>query len=788
MTNKDDKFIMMNLDDKRSKKVAEAIGNPTCKKILDYLTYNSDKSEEDIAKALDMKINTLEYNLKKLLEAGLVEKAKNFFWSKKGKKIPLYKLAKKHIVISPKSTRPNLTPLKALIPAIISIAVVAILIALLMPSSDVDITQDDVIKKFNSMNELKDFLKESQKDMEFYSAAGFGTDIARAQAETVTAGITTTAGAEVFAEQKAADYSETNIQVTGVDEPDIVKNDGKYIYVLTQNKVIIVDAYPARHMEILSQINISNAINIFVNEDKLIVFSNNYKNGNKALVSIYDISDRENPELEKEISVDGYYVNARMIDNYVYLIANQNVRFNNPVLPEIVANGVTTKTDVREISYIPYYDTSYTFTNILAINLNNYNFESETYLTGSSNVIYVSQDNIYLTYTKRITPQDYFEEMINDVIKPLLPGSLRDEVDDIIDSDDSFYKKSEQIGKIVQEYSESLRGSEKAEFDKELAQEMQEFGIKLAKKTEKTIIHKININELDIEYINNGNVPGRVLNQFSMDEYKGNFRIATTTGNWRDTSLNHLYVLDENLEIIGSVEDLAKGERIYSVRFLEDRAYVVTFRQVDPLFVIDLSDPENPEVLGQLKVTGFSSYLHPYDENHIIGIGKEATEQGRVTGVKIALFDVSDVSDPIQKAKYEVQGRWSDSNALYDHKAFLFNKERELLVLPMSYSEEWTSTQGQIKYEHWQGAFVFKINEDEISLRGKIDHKPFNDEQGYYYGPYAVQRSLYMDNTLYTISRTMIKANNLASSDLDEINDLDLPYYEKGYVIMEKTL
>ena len=263
---------------------------------------------------------------------------------------------------------------------------------------------------------------------------------------------------------------------------------------------------------------------------------------------------------------------------------------------------------------------------------------------------------------------------------------------------------------------------------------------------------------------------GRLLNQFSMDEFDGKFRIATTSGEsfGRGNSSNNLYVLDEDLEVVGKVEGLASGERIYSTRFIGDRAYMVTFRQIDPLFVIDLSDAENPEVLGYLKVTGYSSYLHPYDENHLIGVGMEANEQGRAQGVKIALFDVSDVANPREIGKYEItDGIWSSSDVLYDHKAFLFDKEKELIAMPVSYS-------GQNDY--WQGAYVFKINLAEgISLKGKIAHEIEGSAKGYGYGGTDyVRRALFMDDVLYTISNSKIKASALG--DLSEIEEVELPY------------
>lgn len=230
-----------------------------------------------------------------------------------------------------------------------------------------------------------------------------------------------------------------------------------------------------------------------------------------------------------------------------------------------------------------------------------------------------------------------------------------------------------------------------------------------------------------------------------MDEYDSYFRIATTTSRSSGTgSLNHLYVLDEDLEIVGSVEDLAEGESIYSVRFMGKKAYIVTFKKIDPLFVIDLEDPENPSVLGYLKITGYSDYLHPYDENHVFGIGKETAggdEQfSWYQGVKVSLFDVSDVANPIEKAKFEIGDRGTDSEALRDHKAVLFDKEKGILVLPISlneidesrYSENQEIPENAYGRKVWEGAFVLDINLDGISERGRITH---NEEITSEYGP-----------------------------------------------------
>ncbi len=359
------------------------------------------------------------------------------------------------------------------------------------------------------------------------------------------------------------------------------------------------------------------------------------------------------------------------------------------------------------------------------------------------------------------------------------------------------------------------------------------FGEKIAKEREKTIIHKISIMNEEINYESQGSVPGYVNDQFSMDENNGYFRIATTinTGSFgfggivrpmmtdvvstvqtsaasagsaaegvtasekavmiapippvpsQPATTNNLYVLDSSMNVVGKLEDLAPGERIYSARFIGDRAYMVTFRQVDPLFVIDLSNPSSPSVLGFLKVTGVSDYLHPVDENHIIGIGHEATDEGMLQGLKMSLFDVSDVSNPKEISKIVIGDRGTSSEVLNDHKAFLFDKEKRLLVLPVLLAEIDRSKYPDLQWAYgeykWQGVYVFDFSVDGgFSLRGKIGHAS-NDTAGYetYYGQYAVKRSLYIGSVLYTLSNKLVKMNNL--DDLSEINKIDMPGYEE---------
>jgi uncharacterized secreted protein with C-terminal beta-propeller domain len=311
----------------------------------------------------------------------------------------------------------------------------------------------------------------------------------------------------------------------------------------------------------------------------------------------------------------------------------------------------------------------------------------------------------------------------------------------------------------------------------------------IAKEMEKTVIHKISVGGRSIEYRTSGVVPGNVLNQFSMDEDKGYFRVATTTGNWRSQTANNIYVLDDGLRIVGKLEDLASGERIYSVRFLGDKGYMVTFKRIDPLFVIDLSSPTNPKVLGELKIPGYSDYLHPYDDTHIIGVGKDVNESidadkvhspnavyyTAVGGVKLSLFDVSDVSNPKEVSKIAIGDAGTDSEALRDHKSFLFNRGKGLLAMPIMLHEKSSGSSRYGGYQ-WQGAYIFNVSlENGFTFKGRITHAPSDasDTNYYYYGPYSVTRSLYIGDVLYTVSQKYVKMNGLDS--LVELNKVELP-------------
>jgi hypothetical protein len=292
-------------------------------------------------------------------------------------------------------------------------------------------------------------------------------------------------------------------------------------------------------------------------------------------------------------------------------------------------------------------------------------------------------------------------------------------------------------------------------------------------------------------YVAGGSVPGYLINQYAMSEWDGKLRVATTTEppwnvapNERRTTQSGVYVLAterRSLKQIGKVDGLGTGERIYAVRFQGALGFVVTFRQTDPLYTIDLRDPTRPAVLGELKVTGYSSYLHPIGDGRLIGIGQEATERGRPTGTQISVFDLSDLSQPRRLAHYQVSG--AHSEAEFDPHAFLYWDADQLLVVPLQTSQGiavpgsapggsgggvtggggGSSTTPIAKVPAFeQGALVLRVGESRISELGFLSH-PNGMIEGDYSYPAAIRRSFVIDETLWTLSDSGLMATDIAT-------------------------
>lgn len=365
---------------------------------------------------------------------------------------------------------------------------------------------------------------------------------------------------------------------------------------------------------------------------------------------------------------------------------------NGYAMPELSDGSELKTVELSSIHYDPDTKDAGYYMNIMAIDLSSLESKTISVIAGWASTIYMSPDSLFFTIVKW-------------PYQPIMMMSANDAK--ILDSND----------------------------------------------TVTTTIYRVSVDDLTMRITAKGDVAGTLLNQFSMDERNGYLRIATTTS-WADQK-NAVYVLSPELKVIGSLENLAPNERIYSARFVGDMLYVVTLRQVDPLFVIDLSVPTAPKVLGEAMLPGFSTYLHPVDQNHLLGIGREGS------GVKISLFDVSDPTSPKEMSKYALAG-YSYSPAEYDHHSVLYDAEKELLVVPVS-----SSSCNYSDWDHISGFYMFKVSITEgISLRGIISHPPAN------YWDYAhyAQRALFIGDYLYTLWGSEISVNLL--SDLSQLGTL----------------
>ncbi len=571
----------------------------------------------------------------------------------------------------------------------------------------------------------------------------------------------TTAGMEQKAalpSQTSADgsYSQTNVQVQGVDEGDIVKTDGTYLYIVSQNKIRIVQVQPSSAIKEVATLNDASTsttfhpTEVYVDGDRLVVLGSRfgaygggpvpmYKmipgfmpiNQNRTEVRIYDISNRSKPILARSLGFDGSNVSSRKIDQKLYLVLNQ------PVSWAYLQQGLPSAQGV-----LPHYDDS-------ALG------------TGDHPVT----DCAKVTILPRIPSPQY----LTVAVIPTVDAKAEVKRTVILGNAENVYASTENLYVAATHWNYEWDSS------------------KPGQQTETTNVYRFALGKDGAVLQAQGAVPGHVLNQFSMDENGSTFRIATTSGNdWMENAhaSNNLYILNMDLNVAGSLENIAPDEQIYAVRFIGNRAYMVTFQSIDPLFVIDTSDPRHPKILGELKIPGYSNYLHPYDETHLIGFGKDvdasidadkvhssgAVYYTAVQGLKVALFDVSDVAQPRELFKTVIGDRGSDSPLLTDHKALLFEKDKNLLAFPvtvtqLSAADKATPDQSSVwPSTVFQGAYVYDLSlTDGFRLRGQITHHTAAETQSMYGDSSDIQRIVRVSDSLLTVSDATVQSNALKS-------------------------
>lgn len=497
---------------------------------------------------------------------------------------------------------------------------------------------------------------------------------------------------------QGSQYSATNTQVEGVDEADIVKTDGKYLYIAGGNAIRIVGADRGKLSDdaMIRMAESKYIQEIYVDKDRLILLGNRsepmqiypdmlpysvkedslrmmppfYRSQNYSFIDVYDISDPKRPVFVKGHEMEGLYQTSRKQEDVVYMITNTSL-YGDILLP-----------------------------------------------------------------------------MMRDTVTGTEPVSMK--LDDVM-----ILPSMPSPGYIVVSALD-IQNQEKTEVEAVAAwgsiTYMNDHALYLASNAyDGTTITKLQINGTKVGYAGSGKVKGTLLNQFSMDEYDQHLRVATT--DWNND--NGLYILDGSMNVCGSIAGLAENERIYSVRFMGDRGYVVTFRNMDPLFVFDLSDPTSPKLTGELKIPGFSNYLHPVGEDLLLGIGAETYEIYRKDengkdvvignqqgGIKLSLFDVSEPNKPKEISKLVLGDSGSYTEAFYNHKAVMVDQSRKNIAF------EATVSGLQKTGEYKQGAAIIGYDDKKVALKGFLDFKPM--ETFGKYVPYA-RRVLYIGDELYYI-------------------------------------
>ncbi|MCG7335024.1 beta-propeller domain-containing protein [Sporosarcina sp. ACRSM] len=598
----------------------------------------------------------------------------------------------------------------------------------------------ETIETVTSADELKAYFEQAKKKLSWMNQSGV---VEQESAEsTAKSESSDTANA-------AGDHSTTNNQVEGIDEADLVKTDGDYIYsTLGNGKVVITDIRDPKKMKKAAEINMEEGFypsQLFLHEQTLIVLGSKYEpypydekadarimpmmNG-MTMLRFYSVEQPEKPKLIREVGAEGYLNGARKTGDLLYVVTNVQPNFwimedlegdaLRPRVLDTMEGEQPEPIDYKDIAILPgAMEPSYSV--ITAIDLSSpvdNKVVTKGYL-GSSEQLYMSKENLYLTSTI------YETSTSSDATSSSMiwnPGNANSE------------------------------------------------------------LFKFTLDGTTVKFDSSAKLKGHLLNQFSMDEHNGHFRVVTTEGNmWdeKNPSKNHLFILDEKLNVTGSVEGLAKGERIYSARFMGDKAYMVTFRETDPLFVIDVADPAAPKVLGELKIPGFSNYLHPLDENHLIGFGYETVAKKNpggneplilTMGMKVSLFDVTDFENPKEKDTEIIGGRGTYSPIQYDHKALFQHKERNLYGFPVvTYSE--SEKEHYVDYQG-SGALVYEITPEKgIVLKGDLVKAKKAGEQ---YGEWEkeVQRMLYSKDELYTLS--MKEINNYSLDTFEPIGNVKI--------------
>ena len=630
---------------------------------------------------------------------------------------------------------------------------------------------------------------------------------------------------------RADAYSKTNVQVEGVDEADFVKNDDKYIYVLANKKFQIIDAWPAADTKKIATFEIEGQPKrMYVYKDRAVIYSSlerirqSYEyyddgphmssitisaggsvrdggsdctygydcdfsgDGRKLKITVLDITDKTRPRLLREITFSGSYINSRRIGKIVHTV----VLFSGIAMPGLkywpdelgsyweLCDKIGNKTGDK----FPYTDEEIDemFDKLIQENIEKINKTDITdflpsikdveYVDGKKVVndglldnckgFYISQENDGRSLLSVVS---FDMTQIKDIAATTIIGRAG-----------AVYASKEALYIAQRHYKSMMR--QWYFDDKDI--------------NEATTIHKFILKpgSIHTQYAGSGAIKGRVLNQFSMDEYDGYLRIATTSGHVPSPKVYSTVAVlkqteDGKLAVVGMVDHIAPSEDIRSCRFVKDRAFLVTFKKTDPLFTLDMSDPYNPRILGELKIPGYSTYMHMLDDQHILSIGFDAEDKGNFAwfaGIMLQIFDVSDLENPKLLHKEVIGTRGSTSDAATDHLAFTYFPQRKLLGVPIVICEGGHDGMYGSKMT-FSGLLVYKVDiEDGFDRLGGVPHSGPDQSHNACSNWWTrsnshVKRSVFMSDKendfVYSIALDKIEVSNL--DDLEHpIAEVDL--------------
>jgi uncharacterized secreted protein with C-terminal beta-propeller domain len=525
--------------------------------------------------------------------------------------------------------------------------------------------------------------------------------------------------------------SDTNVEVEGIDEPDILKTTSQTAYYAPPRRVHVHgDERPSERRSGVRLVNVSDPAapavasrldvsgRLVLSGDTLVVFQ-----GDRILG--YDVANRSDPARTWERELSDRVVTARLHDGTVYLVTESHVDRRDPCPVEPLDDVSVPCTEIHHPTEPAPVDTTYTVT--LFDPADGTVHDAASFVgAGGRSVVYVSTDRVYVTYPRQVDRAEMISRFLLENQSDRLDIRTRDRIREIQGYELSPRTKRIEIERAIEAWLARLDETDREQAERKLHEDMQTWAADNKREFERTGIVAFDVSDAggarSVEASATGSVPGSPLNQFSMSEHNGTFRIATTvSGAMGADSANDLYVLDrESLSHTGAVQGMRITERIYSVRYAGDEAYVVTFRRIDPFHVVDLSDPADPTVEGELKLPGFSSYLHPLSDDRVLGIGEQ---DGKV---KLVVFDVSNPADPTIADEQILPTRWS---AVADsHHAFLMDRRHDVFFLPAGETayvynytdglevETTVATAGRVHRTAYVGDYLYVFGDDSITV------------------------------------------------------------------------